>query len=382
VTTPPSVVPAGAPELVSARRDEVRTKVDRVRQWLEGRGSTALLLGSQPNFAWITAGGRNHVSIGESTGVASVLVTMESSYVVTTNIELRRIVEEEIAGLPFEAVDCAWYEEAGLSAAVAELCDTGDAVSDVPVPPLSASGGFAHLRFVMQPTEAARYRALATDAADAVELACREATPGQTEQDIAARVAHECIQKDILPLVDLVASDERIGRYRHPIPSDKRVERILLVALTGRRHGLHASLTRMVSFSRADPELEARYRSVTRVDALAIAESRPGRSLREIVLREADQYANEGFPGEWRLHHQGGLTGYAGREIFATPRATHRLEAGQVVAWNPSITRVKSEDTVLIGENGFEILTSTAEWPQTTVEINGFDVPRPAILVQ
>ena len=33
---------------------------------------------------------------------------------------------------------------------------------------------------------------------------------------------------------------------------------------------------------------------------------------------------------------------------------------GQVFAWNPSITGVKSEDTILIRENGNEVLASLA----------------------
>jgi hypothetical protein len=32
-------------------------------------------------------------------------------------------------------------------------------------------------------------------------------------------------------------------------------------------------------------------------------------------------------------------------------------------AWNPTIQGAKSEDTVLVTENGFEVLTATGEWP-------------------
>jgi antitoxin VapB len=94
-----------------------------------------------------------------------------------------------------------------------------------------------------------------------------------------------------------------------------------------------------------------------------------------------EQYGAEGFAEEWRLHHQGGLTGYGGREVFATRGEGHRLEPGQALAWNPSITRVKSEDTVVVGEQGVpEILTSTRAWPQVEVELPGGRVSRPALL--
>jgi Xaa-Pro aminopeptidase len=180
-------------------------------------------------------------------------------------------------------------------------------------------------------------------------------------------------------MVNLVAADERVAEYRHPLPTSKTLANTLLVALTGRRHGLHASLTRMVSFGRPDDDLRARHESVTRVDAAEILASRPGRSLGEVMKKGVDQYAAEGFPDEWKLHHQGGLTGYAGREVFATAATAHALEAGNVLAWNPSITKVKSEDTVLVTDAGYEVLTRTGEWPENDVTVDDKSVGRPAI---
>jgi Xaa-Pro dipeptidase len=129
-----------------------------------------------------------------------------------------------------------------------------------------------------------------------------------------------------------------------------------------------------------DDDLTRRHEAVTRVDARMISASRPGTSLAEVVRAAIDQYEREGFRGEWLLHHQGGLTGYAGREIFGTPSAGHELGPNQAVAWNPSITRVKSEDIVLVTNEGFEILTHTGEWPVEQVRVGGGTVARPAVL--
>jgi antitoxin VapB len=57
------------------------------------------------------------------------------------------------------------------------------------------------------------------------------------------------------------------------------------------------------------------------------------------------------------------------------------------VAWNPTITGVKSEDTVLVGEDGPEVLTRTGAWPQVTVDLDDRDdgpwsIDRPALLVR
>jgi hypothetical protein len=67
-------------------------------------------------------------------------------------------------------------------------------------------------------------------------------------------------------------------------------------------------------------------------------------------------------------------------EVFGIPSARHRLMASQVVAWNPSITRVKSEDTVLVVEDGFEVLTRTGRWPEGRLDHAGGGIARSSLL--
>ncbi len=365
------------------RQEEVEAKLDRVRAWLERAGLEAVVLSSQANFAWLTGGGNNYVYVGDAAGEASLLVTQDQAYLLTSNIELRRLLEEEVAGLPFEPVDWKWYRRDEAHERVALLCNVSKAVSDLGslnLPP--APEGFRELRYTMLPPEIERYRRLGQEAAQAVETTCRNAQPGETELDVAAFLAFECQKRDILPLVNLVAGDERIARYRHPLPTNNQIRRTMLVALTGRRHGLHISLTRIVSFGPLDAVLAARHRAVTAVDTRFNLESRAGTSLGDVVSKAIEQYGNEGFPQEWELHHQGGLTGYAGREIFGTPDAEYRLKHNQVLTWNPSITGTKSEDTVLLTETNLEILTRTGAWPELEVELPIGRLLRPSILEQ
>ena len=80
------------------------------------------------------------------------------------------------------------------------------------------------------------------------------------------------------------------------------------------------------------------------------------------------------------LHHQGGAAGYEPREYLGTPSAQDVVAAGQVFAWNPSITGVKSEDSILVGTGGNEVLTEIPSWPTLSIEVDGHTWKRPAIL--
>src|SRR5262245_49545383 len=370
-------------DAIEARLAEVDARLERERRWLGETGQAAVLLASPSDLASITPGGDSRVAVDARDGVGAVLVTGTGAYLLTSNIELPRLLDEEVGGLPLEPVVYPWYEPDDVPAMLGKLTDLSHTVSDTGAFGLPAvDAEFAPLRYALLEPEVRRFRALGADAAAAVEAACRAARPGDSELDIAAEVAAESGRRNIVPLVDLVAADESIGRYRHPLPTRTRLRHTLLVALTGRRHGLHASLTRMVNFGPPDDDLAARHAAVLRVAAQVNLHSRPGAQLSDVPVAGPDQYATEGFPDEWQRHHQGGLTGYAGREVFATPRAHHRLEPWQATAWNPSITRVKSEDTVLVTPDGPEALTRTDDWPQVHVELPAGSLQRPALLQQ
>jgi Xaa-Pro aminopeptidase len=136
-------------------------------------------------------------------------------------------------------------------------------------------------------------------------------------------------------------------------------------------------MTRIVSFGRAPQRLSELVQASAEVDAAVISASRQGVTHGELFDVIADAYEREGFPEEWRRHHQGGLTGYKGREVFAVPGERTPLPPVGAVAWNPSVTGGgKSEDTVLVTNSDPEVLTRTPQLPE--LEIGR--LPRPAIV--
>jgi antitoxin VapB len=149
-----------------------------------------------------------------------------------------------------------------------------------------------------------------------------------------------------------------------------------MLVLCARQFGLICSITRLVHFGPLPDDLRQRADAVAQIDAAYIAATRPGASLAEIINLGQRVYAQTGFNDEWRYHHQGGVAGYEPREYLGTPTANEAVRVSQAFAWNPSVPGAKSEDTILVGESGTEIVTGVKGWP---VQEYG-QVARPMIL--
>ena len=130
-------------------------------------------------------------------------------------------------------------------------------------------------------------------------------------------------------------------------------------------------------------ELEDRLQSLAHIDAAVNLSTRPGRTLGELIFILQRAYADHGYDGEWRKHHQGGPTGYLNREVIAYPGSDVKVRDQQAFAWNPSIPGAKSEDTILCTAEGIEVLTACSdEWPTMIGRFNGQELARASILVR
>ncbi len=202
--------------------------------------------------------------------------------------------------------------------------------------------------------------------------------PGMTEHHLGGAVAGWLRDRGIQAHVCLIASDERIARFRHPIPTAKPIEKAAMVAICAQRHGLIVSLTRIVHFGAISDELRRRHEACTAVDRVLHAATTPGARWCDILAAGVREYGARGYADEWKLHHQGGPMGFECRDFKATPDETRTVRPGQLVGWNPSVSGTKSEDTILTsagaGAGPAEVITRTGDWPET--------LGRPDILVR
>lgn len=350
---------------------ELAAKEQRVTELLDREGLDGLLLSKNGNFAWITCGGDNHVGVNTDTGVAHVLLTRSGRWIICENIEARRVMDEEVARLGFTCESFYWYE-GSLQCALERLVPGANIASDTGLAGTrSIEAQLPPLRASLLPGEVARYRAAGALTAECMTEACHKIKPGMTEHQVAGLLGGAMLARGVFPVVLLVAADERAFTYRHPIPTDKRIERHAMIVTCGRRHGLIVSMTRLVHFGALPDELRRKHDAVTRVDAALFAATLPGARIGDVFQAGVKAYADAGFPDEWRLHHQGGPTGYANRDYRATAASDQLVVENQAFAWNPSIAGTKSEDTIIASRDGIDVISSTPELPTLEVTVGG-----------
>lgn len=350
------------------RLQEVEHKHNLVKGIMEKNRADALWIRRTRNLAWITAGADASIPADSDYGVYSVLITPKQRIIYTNNIEITRLrAEENFEALGFDFAEFQWYTSM-MPDYPRLFADEGSMEQDM-----------QRLRWVLLEPEKERYRQLGKDIAAAIEAAARAVQKGDTEFEIAARLDAECRKRGALAVVNLVAVDERIANFRHPLPTFKKLEKVAMLVVCARRNGLIVAATRFAVCGNVPDGLNEKIQKIAAIDAAAIVASRPGRTLGEVFADIQAAYAAQGEADQWKLHHQGGLTGYAARERIATPDDPTVLQANQALAWNPSIVGAKSEDTILIDDKGFEIVTA-GDFPKVKVEVGGQVIERPAAI--
>lgn len=357
--------------------------IDKLKKFLKENDYDGILLKNRRNFSWLTEGKHNHIVLSDSSGVADWLIFHDAHYLITTSMEEARILEEECKDLSFsfEKRSVGWMEST--DSIVNESTKGKRMASDTSYMDFDyVDHLLADVRSVLSLNEINRYRYLCQEAGEVVENVCRLIKPGMTEFEIASMVHAMTVERGIYAGVVLVATDERIYRYRHPIPTMKRIERHGMVVLCAEKGGLVANVTRFVHFGEVPDALRENIKKTAQIDVKMNAATLPGNEAGFVIQTAIEEYQAAGFPDDWKLLHQGGLTGYQSRERLAVLNDKSKIKENQAYAWNPSLPGFKSEDTILVHKNKVEFMTHTGNWPSICVKQDEILYKRPDILVR
>ncbi|MDF2921366.1 MAG: hypothetical protein K0R57_280 [Paenibacillaceae bacterium] len=364
--------------------DLLSKKLAAVRHAMNRCGWDALVLTQQKNISWLTEA-RSHINLAAELACCTVIVTPQQCFLLSSNIEAERMTAEEIGGgsdnTSIIVHQWPWHEPDGRLRAIGRLTAGYALVMDDCQPSVELE--LSRLRTHVEQEEQEAWKRLGRLAAGALESVALELKQGQSELEIGGAMTRQCLERELEAIVVLVAADDRVRQFRHPLPTPRKLASYAMLVLGARSKGRIVSCTRLVHFGPPSPDLIRKHISVAEIDARIMSATRPGRTLGDMYALLEICYLDAGFPAEIGLHHQGGLTGYMTREQLALPNVERRIAPNQVYAWNPSITGVKSEDTMLLDGTGSPlILTHTGNYPSVEILLEGRRWSRPGILIR
>jgi Xaa-Pro dipeptidase len=363
--------------MMETLKNEFLQKVRKVRELIVKEEISGVIVETQMAFSWLT-GGRGFIGMASEMACGSLIISMDKVYLITNNIERPRLSAEEIEGLSdlIEIKSFPWYNWSEKEALLKEVLNGGKFLTDVQL-----GQKFNALRSQLSDFEIDRYAILGKSSAEVVEGICKTILSGVSEFEIAGKVSEGLWKLGIEPITVMVAFDERLNSFRHPIPTDNRLKKYGMIVICARRWGLVVSLTRIISLGSISEEVKNKHRAVADIDACFIENTRPGIKVKDIFEKAVNMYGKTGFGAEWMLHHQGGATGYGARTYIANANSQETVLLKQAFAWNPSIAGTKSEDTIIVLSTENKILTHSGKYVYLECDNNGKKLLRPDILV-
>lgn len=367
---------------IEGRLSEIEAKTEQLRQVLQARGLGGIYISKQEHFAWITAGGDNIVTRFVEDGVCAIFITMEGRYFICNNIETPRFINEEhLDQLGFENLSMWWYENKTMDYIDDLIGEKTDFAADIKLDrALDANEILRSLEMVLTENEIGRYMHLGKEFSKTIEAFMATVQPGDSELEIAGRLGARMWENGLEPVLFLIAADDRIYKYRHPIPTEQKLDKYLMISCNCRYKGLVTKITRMLHFGKISSELSEQYRQTASIENAMAAATKPG--VDDIVPFNIAKkmYADYGYPDMWKVHHQGGPQSYTNGFYLITDQKHHVIQLHQCYGYNPTITGTKTEDGFIVTEDGPLFLTYPVTFPVLKEEIDGFVFHRPGIL--
>ncbi|MEJ5202478.1 MAG: aminopeptidase P family protein [Anaerolineales bacterium] len=358
---------------------DAAVKRERLRAWMERRGFDGVVLSRRDQFAWVTSGGDNHVLKNSELGFGNIVVTREKHYLVAHTMDAARIFEEQVPNQGYELVSLRWFE--GDPALAARRLAGEKVAADTALPEVvELNRELSMLHYPLTDLEIQRCRWLGRQVDEVLTLVASELHTGQSEEQIAQWLACEYLKRQIELDVLIVGSDQRIFRYRHPLPTPKKIERYVLLHPAARRWGLHANVSRSVHIGKPPEEVLRAYRAAATIEARILAGLSAGISFAQILEWQKTWYAELGFADEWQNHFQGGPTGYVVVDALRNQTDTC-VEENQAFDWFITITGAKVEELALLTRQGVEIASHVSTWPGVSIETSQGTLVVPDLMV-
>lgn len=362
------------------RLADIERKQKQVGDFVTARGLDGLLVTRPSNFAWFTSGGDS--TRGTCNDVtAALFLNKDARVVLARKADSAQIFDREVPRLGFQLKERGWQEPRHIL--LADLCRGRQIGCDQAFENCEdVSLALNAMRLPLSKYEIQKLRELGAIVAYAVEQTVRTCHPGDTESEIAGQVAHRLFRHDVQPVRLQVMADGYGQTYRHWTHGQRTLQRYGTVAAIGRRHGLHIGVSRSLSFGEPPQAVRDSHLASLLVQATGMFFSQAERDITSSWQRVQRIYEKFGHAEEWHLADQGCVLGYEICETPIVPRNGFRFAPGMPVMWHPSIGSAFTMDTILVKDEGFELLTPMTNWPQIEIDVKHIAIPRPDMLLR
>jgi Xaa-Pro aminopeptidase len=361
--------------------DEAKIKVDRIHSLLDQRGYDSLLIARRENFAWLSCGGRAVTSYVVENAPVYLLVTPTNKYAIGYCMDVPRTLDEELAGQGYIPVVLPTFGKTP-EETVRQLAE-GRLAADCVVAGLDSLGSVVtSLHEPFLPEEMERYRAAGKEAGELIRELADWVQPRMTERQVLGHMWGLYAEHDFDGDCMFVVSDERIRRYRHAVPSNKIIERVVILAPATYKYGLHFPVSRVVYFGQPTGDERRRHMAVSTIQAAMVAHCRPGMPLTAMRQTCLDLFDQLGFPEEKTNHWHGGPTGYRVSYPERCQDPTEVVKPSMALGWYITVAGAKSEEVTLVEEHGSGLITVDPTWPMLEIEYQGQKIAVPDVLVR
>ena len=335
---------------------------------LDARKLDALLVAFSPNLRYLTGFTGSNGSLLLTASRAIVFTdpryTTQAAQEVTTEVRIAKgpLVDAVVAAISRLRVKRIGYEPARMT------CESYEALADKL--PMRASlvpvhGWIEEMRMVKSPAELALIRHSVETNSRAFERTVTRLKPGMRENDLAAELEYRMRRLGAeKPSFETIVAGGPRSALPHAQPTAARLAGLVVVDMGTFQQGYASDMTRMLFLGTPGAKVKHMYHAVLEAQLAGIAAVRRG--ARTAAVDAASRNVLKAYGLDSAFTHS---TGHGlGLEIHEPPRLGKRdklrLKAGMTVTIEPGVYLegfggIRIEDTVVVTDNGCEILTPT-----------------------